>query len=97
MSAGKTKDISQCNTRRVQRDYKLPLTFLGGTPEHEDKLLSFCYNGIMFCKHVYEIVRQEICPDCGRDTHETDWNLVADQHKEWITSGKAVAQGWWSI
>jgi hypothetical protein len=38
-----------------------------------------------------------ICPLCGRDTHEVDWKLAAEQHKEWIASGKARYDGWWSI
>ena len=50
-----------------------------------------------FCNHVYRITGKDICPECGKDTHETDWALVARQREEWIVSGKAVAQGWWSI
>lgn len=50
-----------------------------------------------YCKHVYEESEYEICPRCGKDTHKTDWALQAKLHKEWIDSGKATAQGWWSI
>jgi hypothetical protein len=50
-----------------------------------------------YCRHVYEQVGADICPDCGKDTHEIDWKLVEEQHKEWIASGKATLQGWWSI
>jgi hypothetical protein len=39
----------------------------------------------------------KVCPDCGKDTHETDWQYQADLHKDWISSGKASRQGWWSI
>lgn len=49
------------------------------------------------CKHIYEDIGQEICPDCGRYTHETDWQYQHQLHREWISSGKAVFGGWWSI
>jgi hypothetical protein len=51
----------------------------------------------MMCKHVYEYVNQDTCPYCGKDTHETDWEYQWSLHKEWIASGKATLQGWWSI
>ena len=50
-----------------------------------------------FCKHVYEDVGAEICPICGKCAHTTNWQEQWKLHKEWIASGKAVAQGWWSI
>lgn len=50
-----------------------------------------------FCHHVYKNTGYDICPSCGKDTHEVDWKLLAEQHKEWITSGKATYGGWWSI
>jgi predicted Fe-S protein YdhL (DUF1289 family) len=25
------------------------------------------------CRHVYEIVHEDICSMCGRDTHEINW------------------------
>lgn len=49
------------------------------------------------CEHVYKIMGVPICPICNNPTRETDWELIHKQHKEWIASGKAVAQGWWSI
>lgn len=49
-----------------------------------------------YCKHVYEDLPTP-CPECGGETHQTDWKLIANQHREWISSGKAVLQGWWSI
>lgn len=51
----------------------------------------------LYCEHVYKIMHANPCPICGGDTHETDWAEVARLHKEWIASGKAVSQGWWSI
>jgi RNA polymerase subunit RPABC4/transcription elongation factor Spt4 len=51
----------------------------------------------LICKHVYRIMNADICPKCDKPTHETDWKLVAQQHKDWIASGKAELQGWWSI
>ena len=50
-----------------------------------------------YCEHVYKDMHVEVCPSCGALLYETDWNLIHQQHKEWIASGKAVAQGWWSI
>ena len=50
-----------------------------------------------FCNHVYRNMGKPICPDCGKETRETDWTIVHQQHKQWIADGKAVAQGWWSI
>ncbi len=49
------------------------------------------------CRHIYENVGEPICPYCGRDTHETDWKFQAELHRDWIASGKATSQGWWSI
>lgn len=51
----------------------------------------------MFCHHVYSETGHDICPTCGNPTRETNWKLQEEQRKEWIDSGKAVAQGWWSI
>ena len=33
------------------------------------------YNRKMPCRHVYEYVHHETCPDCGRYTHEPDLDL----------------------
>jgi rRNA maturation endonuclease Nob1 len=67
----------------------------------------FLYNKFMGCRHIYEIVNQDICPDCGRYTHETNFKEIADLHKQWIADGKAdwsickecggTIRGWWSI
>lgn len=60
----------------------------------------------MKCRHIYQRVAAEICPDCGRDTHETDFALQRELHKQWIEDGKAdwnicplggTLRGWWSI
>lgn len=51
----------------------------------------------MHCKHVYEYVGKDLCPYCGGDTHEPDWKFQEELHKEWIASGKATQQGWWSV
>mgnify|MGYP003342910051 FL=1 len=50
-----------------------------------------------FCRHVYENIGFDICPDCNEPTHETKWEEQHELHKEWISSGKAVYGGWWSI
>ncbi len=49
------------------------------------------------CRHVYEYVSQSICPYCGKDTHEINWQYQWELHKDWIASGKTILQGWWSI
>lgn len=49
------------------------------------------------CEHVYKNMNAPICKHCGAETRETDWAFQHKLHKEWIASGKAVAQGWWSI
>jgi len=58
----------------------------------------------MHCRHVYQSVQKlnnsvqkGICPLCAQCTHETDWEEQHRLHKEWIDSGKASKQGWWSI
>lgn len=49
------------------------------------------------CEHVYKEMPEDICSLCGGYTHKTDWTEQHKLHKEWVASGKAVAQGWWSI
>ena len=49
------------------------------------------------CVHVYRDVRKNPCPHCGAETREIDWSIQHALHKEWVASGKAVSQGWWSI
>lgn len=62
-----------------------------------EKYSDFCYNGFMYCSHVYEETETDICEKCGGNTHKTDWAFQHKLHKEWIESGKATLQGWWSI
>lgn len=60
-----------------------------------------------FCRHVYEYVYADICPDCGRYTHEPDRELDLKLFKEYYASGKhleykcpiegGTIRGWWSI
>lgn len=50
-----------------------------------------------YCKHVYQESQTDICDDCGSYTHKTDWEEQHALHRDWIASGKAVTQGWWSI
>lgn len=52
---------------------------------------------MIYCEHVYKYMGENPCPKCGGETHETNWKHQWELHKEWIASGKAVAQGWWSI
>lgn len=40
------------------------------------------------CKHVYEYVNAEVCPICGRYTHEPDYDLQNKLHRQWIAEGK---------
>ena len=61
----------------------------------------------MTCRHVYEYVYKEICPDCGRYTHEPDRALHSKLFKEYYASDKpkeyicpidgGTIRGWWSI
>lgn len=50
-----------------------------------------------YCEHVYKNMGENPCPKCGGETHEIDWSITHRLHKEWIDSGKAELQGWWSI
>lgn len=58
------------------------------------------------CKHVYEYVNADVCPFCGRDTHEPNYELQSKLHKQWIEDGKhlemqcpqgGTIRGWWDI
>jgi hypothetical protein len=58
------------------------------------------------CRHIFETIGAAICPDCGGDTHETDWQEQNRLHRQWIADGKAdwnicplggTIRGWWSI
>ena len=61
----------------------------------------------MYCRHVYEYVYQEICPDCGQKTCEPNYELdhelfkayyESDAPKEYICPKEGgTIRGWWSI
>jgi hypothetical protein len=61
----------------------------------------------MTCKHVYEIIGVDLCPACGRDTHETNQALARQLFNEHYEQGRHLAykcpveggtiRGWWSI
>lgn len=51
----------------------------------------------MNCKHVYQESISDICSKCGKLTHKINWAEISKLHKEWIASGKATFEGWWSI
>jgi hypothetical protein len=59
------------------------------------------------CRHIYEYVYADICPDCGGYTHEPDRELDRKLFKEYYSSDKpkeyvcpiegGTIRGWWSI
>ena len=51
------------------------------------------------CKHVYEYVNAEVCPFCGRDTHEPDWQKINAENQQWLKDNPEAwrSVGWWSI
>ena len=61
----------------------------------------------MPCRHIYEIIGQEICPDCGRYTHEADRAFQNSLHKQYIADGHrdkyqcgicgGTLRVWWDI
>lgn len=53
----------------------------------------------MFCHHVYQNTGFDICPACGKDTHEIDWVQENKLHKEWLKKNPLAYKtvGWWSI
>ena len=59
-----------------------------------------------FCIHVYSVMNQPLCPECGNPTHETDFQQQVRLHKKWIEDGKhlemqcpmgGTIRGWWDI
>lgn len=51
------------------------------------------------CEHVYKDMGVDICPKCGKDTHRTNWGLIADvrrKHREEKGIFYNVRE-WWSI
>lgn len=57
------------------------------TPDHTDSFV----DGAAYFAIAGEIAKETI------SSHETDWKAIAKAHKEWIDSGQAKPQGWWSI
>ena len=51
------------------------------------------------CIHVYQYVGAEICPHCGKDTHEPDCKKLNKMNKEWLRKNPDAWKkvGWWSI
>ena len=51
------------------------------------------------CKHIYEYVNAKICPFCGRDTHEPDWQKINAENQQWLKDNPEAwrSVGWWSI
>ena len=59
------------------------------------------------CKHVYQYVYNPICPECGRDTHEPNYELEHKYFIEFYESDEpkkykcpidgGTIRGWWSI
>jgi hypothetical protein len=60
----------------------------------------------MTCIHIYQDVGAEVCPRCGRDTHEVDWSISAKilrshyaegRDRDYICPQGGTIRGWWSI
>lgn len=51
------------------------------------------------CRHIYEYINAEKCPECGRDTHEPNWTELNKAHKQWLKENPDAWRrvGWWSI
>ncbi len=50
------------------------------------------------CRHVYEDVGSDTCPDCGKYTHRVNWEKEHQLMKEWKEANpNAKYEGWWSI
>ena len=60
-----------------------------------------------YCIHVYEYVGAEVCPHCGRDTHEADFETTAEIIRNHYKNGddlpyvcgecNGTIRIWWSI
>ena len=54
----------------------------------------------MLCEHVYKYMGSSICPLCGQDTHETNWEVQAEHrrlHQEKYGLFYQAPHVWWSI
>ena len=56
--------------------------------EYPKHMLDPNIGGYRKCKHIYEYEGTEVCPLCGRDTHEPNYKLQTKLHKQWIAEGK---------
>ena len=53
---------------------------------------------LTYCKHIYKNIGKSICPDCGKDTHELDWQKNNYLNAEWKKENpNAKSDVWWSI
>jgi hypothetical protein len=53
-----------------------------------------------YCIHVYELVGSPLCPHCGKDTHETNWDIELKLRREYVKKVGILYQApmtWWSI
>lgn len=53
-----------------------------------------------YCIHVYELVGSPLCPHCGRNTHETDWEQELGYRRAHVEKMGLFHQAtpvWWSI
>ena len=50
------------------------------------------------CEHVYKSMGISLCPKCGLDTHDTNWNKQNKLMAQWHTDNPdAEYEGWMSI
>ena len=58
------------------------------------------------CIHVYNIMNNALCPECGKPTHETNFKKQTELHKKWIEDENhlemqcplgGTIRGWWDI
>jgi len=50
------------------------------------------------CDHIYQNVNAEICPKCGKPTHEINWQKENELKEKWKEKNpNAKYEGWWSI
>jgi hypothetical protein len=52
-----------------------------------------------YCIHYYENVGAKVCPYCGNDTHEIDFEKENKINREWLKRNPDAWKkvGWWSI
>ena len=52
----------------------------------------------LMCEHVYKSMGVSLCPKCGLDTHDTNWDKQNNLMKQWhIDNPDAKYAGWMSI